>query len=53
MTVDDLPAATTAGLKTFVNNSNLVASGNFGAIVGNAGSNVVPVYSDGANWRIG
>jgi len=53
MAVGDLPAATTAGLKTFVNNSNLVASGNFGAIVGNAGSNVVPVYSDGANWRIG
>ena len=53
MAVAALPAATTAGLKTFVNNSNLVASGNFGAIVGNAGSNVVPVYSDGANWRIG
>jgi len=53
MAVGDLPAATTAGLKTFVNNSNLVASGNFGAIVGNAGSNIVPVYSDGANWRIG
>jgi len=36
-----------------VNDSNRVASGNFGAVVGNAGSNVVPVYSDGANWRIG
>jgi hypothetical protein len=53
MGVGDLPAATTAGLKTFVNDSNKVALGNFGNIVGNAGSNVVPVYSDGANWRIG
>jgi len=53
MAVGDLPAATSAGLKTFVNDSNRVASGNFGAVVGNAGSNVVPVYSDGTNWRIG
>jgi len=53
MTVANLPAATTAGLKTFVNDSNKVALGNFGNIVANAGSNVVPVYSDGTNWRIG
>ena len=53
MSVDDLPAATIVGLKTIVNDSNLVASGNFGNIVGNAGSNIVPVYSDGVNWRIG
>lgn len=53
ITVDALPAATTAGLKTFVSDANLVATGNFGAVVGNLGSNTVPVYSDGANWRIG
>jgi hypothetical protein len=53
MSVDDLPAATTIGLKTIVNDSNLAAATNFGAIVGNAGINVVPVYSDGTNWRIG
>ena len=53
MSVDSLPAATTAGLKTFVNDANLVATLNFGAIVGNAGSNIVPVYSDGTDWRIG
>jgi hypothetical protein len=53
MAVSDLPVATTAGLKTFVNDANLVASNNFGAVVGGSGSNVVPVYSDGANWRIG
>ena len=53
MSVNDLPAATTPGLKTFVNDANKVALGNFGNTVGNAGSNVVPVYSDGTNWRIG
>ena len=53
MAVASLPAATTAGLKAYVNDANLAATSNFGAIVGNSGSNVVPVYSDGANWRIG
>jgi len=53
MAVGDLPAATTVGLKIFVNDANLIAANNFGAVVGGAGSNVVPVYSDGANWRIG
>jgi hypothetical protein len=51
--VSALPAATTAGLRAFVNNANLVAAGNFGAAVGAGGSNVVPVYSDGSVWRIG
>ena len=53
MDVASLPAATTAGLKAYVNDSNKVALGNFGNVVANAGSNIVPVYSDGANWRIG
>ena len=53
LTVDVLPAATTSGLRTFVSDANLVAATNFGAIVGNAGGHVVPVYSDGTNWRIG
>jgi hypothetical protein len=48
-----LPAATTAGLRAFINDANLVAAGNFGAIVGSSGSNIVPVYSDGTNWLIG
>jgi hypothetical protein len=51
--VANLPSATTAGQRAFVNNSNLVAVGNFGAAVGAGGSNIVPVYSDGTNWRIG
>lgn len=42
-----------AGARAFVNDSNSAASGNFGAVVANGGSNIVPVYSDGANWRIG
>ena len=42
-----------AGARAFVSDGNLAAVGNFGAQIGNAGSNVVPVYSDGANWYIG
>lgn len=42
-----------AGGRAFVNNGNLVASGNFGAQIGDGGSNVVPVWSDGTNWYIG
>jgi hypothetical protein len=42
-----------AGARAFVNDGNLVASGNFGAQVGNGGSNTVPVWSDGSNWYIG
>jgi len=49
----NLPAATTAGRKAFVSDGNLVASGNFGAVISGGGSNTVPVYSDGTNWRIG
>ena len=52
--VASLPAAgSSAGGRTFVNNSSVVASGNFGAIVAGGGANTVPVYSDGTNWRIG
>jgi hypothetical protein len=51
--VANLPSAATAGQRAFVNNANLVAAGNFGATVGAGGSNIVPVYSDGSNWRIG
>ena len=50
---DNLPSPTVAGQRTFVYDANLAAAGNFGQIVGNSGSNVVPVYSDGSDWRIG
>lgn len=53
VTFSNLPAATTAGRKAFVSDSNLVSSGNFGAVITGGGSNTVPVYSDGTNWRIG
>lgn len=53
--VSALPAAGTigSGARAFVNDSNATASGNFGAVVAGGGSNNVPVYSDGSNWRIG
>lgn len=52
--VGALPAAATyRGLRGTVTDSNAAASGNFGAIVANGGANVVPVFSDGTNWRIG
>jgi hypothetical protein len=46
-------ASAGAGARAFITNSNAVASGNFGAVAASGGSNVVPVYSDGTNWRIG
>jgi fibronectin-binding autotransporter adhesin len=52
-TIPALPAATTAGMRAYVSDSNKVASGNFGAAVVTGGSNTVPVYSDGTSWKIG
>jgi len=43
----------TDGARAFVNDGNLAAAGNYGALIGNGGSNVVPVWSDGSNWYIG
>lgn len=49
-----LSALTAAdGARAFINNSNLAASGNFGAQIGSGGSNTVPAWSDGTNWYIG
>lgn len=48
-----LPAPTPAGQRAFINNANLVAVSNFGAVVSGSGSNTVPVWSDGTDWRIG
>jgi len=42
-----------SGARAFINNANLVATGNFGTLVGSGGANVVPVWSDGSNWYIG
>jgi hypothetical protein len=54
MPLNNLPPATFgAGLRGFVNDANLVATGNFGAQITDGGSNIVPVWSDGSVWRIG
>lgn len=47
-----LPAGT-AGMRAFINNSSVAAAGNFGAAAAGGGANTVPVYYDGAAWRIG
>lgn len=51
-TVDNLPSAVAAGpgARSFVIDSNTIA---FYSNVGNAGSNSVPVFSDGTSWRVG
>lgn len=41
------------GARAFITNCNLTAAGNFGEIAVGGGSNTVPVYSDGTEWRIG
>jgi hypothetical protein len=41
------------GARAMVTDSNVTASGNFGAIVAGGGSDIVPVFSDGVNWLIG
>jgi hypothetical protein len=46
-------AAAGGGARAFINDSNVVAAGNFGTVAVSGNTYVVPVYSDGANWRIG
>lgn len=48
--VADLPSATTAGQRTFVLDSNTTT---FNATVVGGGSNTVPVFSNGTNWKVG
>jgi hypothetical protein len=52
VTVSGLPAAATAGAgaRAFVTDATATT---FASIVAGSGSNGVPVYSDGTNWRIG
>lgn len=51
-TVANLPSAATLGLgaRRFVVDANATT---FASVVAGGGANTVPVYSDGANWRIG
>lgn len=52
LTVSTLPSAsaTGAGSRAFVSDANATT---FNSVVAAGGSNSVPVFSDGANWRIG
>jgi hypothetical protein len=47
------PSATYQGARGTVNNSNATLTAGIGAIVAGGGTNVVPVFCDGTNWRIG
>jgi len=50
-----LPAVANAptGVRLFVNNSNATLAAGIGAVVAGGGANIVPVFNDGTNWRIG
>lgn len=50
VTVAGLPAAGTVGRRAFVTNATVTT---FASIVAGGGTNKVPVYDDGTNWRIG
>jgi hypothetical protein len=47
------PEASYEGNRTYVTDANAAMSGNFGAVVAGGGSNKVPVFCDGTDWRIG
>lgn len=51
-TVATLPA-NQAGRAAYVTDSNATLTAGIGAVVAGGGANVVPVFNDGANWRIG
>jgi hypothetical protein len=54
MTVSQLPSSSgNVGKRAFVTDSSVGSVGNFGALVSGGGSNAVPVWCDGSNWRIG
>lgn len=51
-TVATLPAGVT-GARAYVTDSNAALTAGIGAIVAGGGANVVPVFYDGTNYRIG
>jgi hypothetical protein len=51
-TVAGLPAGVT-GARAYVTDSNATLTAGIGAVVVGGGANVVPVFYDGANYRIG
>lgn len=48
-----LPAAPTFPRRLFVTDSTVTLAAGLGLVVGGGGGNFVPVYWDGAAWRIG
>ena len=54
-TVATLPTASVAiaGTRSAVSNANAAFTAGIGAVVAGGGSNIVPVFCDGTNWRIG
>lgn len=46
-------SGTTKGARSFVTDANATMTAGIGAVVVGGGANNVPVYYDGANWRIG
>ena len=49
-TVANLPTQVYFGMRTFVTDANATT---FRSVVAGGGANTVPVYYDGADWRIG
>ena len=47
------PVAGNAGMRTTVSDSNAALTAGIGAVVAAGGANIVPVFCDGTNWRIG
>lgn len=53
-TVATLPSVTdNAGARASVTDSNAALTAGIGAVVAGGGANIVPVFCDGTNWRIG
>lgn len=55
VTVANLPAAATAGsgARATVSDASQTLTAGIGGVVAGGGANIVPVFSDGTNWRIG
>ena len=53
--VAQLPAPNVSirGMRMAVTNANAAFTAGIGAVVAGGGANVVPVFCDGTNWRIG
>jgi len=47
------PVAGNAGMRATVSDSNAALTAGIGAVVAAGGANIVPVFCDGTNWRIG